>query len=104
MGKRSSERRWLRKCKSGLAMLKALRRLLLLAVVVAVGAGGWLLGYGKLERTLAAPHQFTLKQGSSLRSAARQMSEAGVLSFPSSFEILGRLSGHASRIQAGNYE
>lgn len=85
-------------------MLKALKRLVVLAVLLALAAGGWLLGYGKLEKTLAEPRQFTLKQGSSLRGAARQMSEAGVVSFPYTFEILGRVSGHASRIQAGNYE
>lgn len=89
-------------------MLKALarfiRRLFVLAVVLTLCAGGWLYAYGRFERTLTAPQQFVLKQGSSLRGAARQMNEAGVLSFPSSFEILGRLSGHASHIQAGNYE
>ncbi len=85
-------------------MLKALKRLFVLALLMVLATGGWLLGYGKYEKTLAAPRQFTLKQGSSLRGAARQMSDAGVLAFPSSFEILGRLSGHASRIQAGNYE
>src|SRR4051812_35341849 len=89
-------------------MLKALKRFLrrvawLSAALLAVLAL-WLFGYGSCERTIATPLQFTLKQGSSLRSAARQMRDAGVISSPFHFEVLGRLSGHAARIQAGNYE
>jgi UPF0755 protein len=57
-----------------------------------------------LETTVATPLHFTLKQGSSLRSAARQMQDARVISSPWQFEVLGRLSGHATRVQAGNYE
>jgi UPF0755 protein len=64
----------------------------------------WLIGYGLLETTFVAPLQFSLKEGSSLRSAARQMAEAGVLVSPWQFEVLGRLSQHATHVQAGNYE
>ena len=51
-----------------------------------------------------APLQFSLKQGSSLRSAARQLQAAGALDSPWQFELLARLSGDAGRIQAGSYE
>jgi UPF0755 protein len=54
--------------------------------------------------TTATPVQFSLKQGSSLRSAARQMQDAGVMATPWQFEVLARLYGHANRVQAGNYE
>lgn len=48
--------------------------------------------------------QFSLASGSSLKSAARQMSEAGVLDHPQLFVLLGRIFGHAGRIKAGSYE
>src|ERR1700750_329175 len=89
-------------------MLKALKRFLKrvtwLSVALLAVFALWLFGYGSYERTIATPLQFSLKQGSSLRSAARQMSDAGAISSPFHFEILGRLSGHAAHIQAGNYE
>ncbi len=65
----------------------------------------WLFAYSFIEMDVAkAPLQFTLQQGSSLRSAARQMHAAGALSSPSQFELLARLRGDAARIQAGSYE
>ena len=89
-------------------MLKALKRffirLLWLSLALAVAFFAWLIGYSLLETNIAAPLQFSLKEGSSLRSAARQMSEAGVLASPWQFEALGRLSQHATHVQAGNYE
>ncbi len=50
------------------------------------------------------PLQFSVKQGSSLRSVAHQMRAAGALDSPWQFELLARLSGDAGRIQAGSYE
>jgi UPF0755 protein len=89
-------------------MLKSLKRfftrLLWLGAALAVAFGAWLAGYGWLDTTMPAPLQFSLKEGSSLRSAARQMNEAGVLKSPWQFEMLARLSGHATHVQAGNYE
>ncbi len=89
-------------------MLKALKRCLKklawLSVALVAAFAAWLMGYGWLSAASSAPQQFSLKQGSSLRSAARQMTEAGVISMPWQFEVLGRLSGHATHIQAGNYE
>lgn len=50
------------------------------------------------------PVEFSLKSGSSLRSVARQMTQAGVLREPYRFELLGRLLGEAANVKAGNYE
>jgi UPF0755 protein len=72
--------------------------------LVAIAFVAWLAGYGWLETTLPAPKQFSLKEGSSLRSAARRMNAAGVLNSPRQFELLARLKGNATRVQAGNYE
>jgi UPF0755 protein len=81
-----------------------LKRLFWLSLALTVAFFAWLIGYGLLETTFVAPLQFSLKEGSSLRSAARQMAEAGVLVSPWQFEVLGRLSQHATHVQAGNYE
>ena len=81
-----------------------LKRLFWPSLALTVAFFAWLIGYGLLETTFVAPLQFSLKEGSSLRSAARQMNEAGVLASPWQFEALGRLSQHATHVQAGNYE
>lgn len=47
---------------------------------------------------------FELKAGSSLRSIARQLVDAGILSEPWRFEMLARLRGEAGSIKAGSYE
>src|SRR3954467_8257341 len=86
------------------ALKRFLKRLFLIAALVATAFVAWLAGYGWLETTVPAPVQFSLKEGSSLRSAARQMNEAGVLKSPRQFEVLARLKGNATRVQAGNYE
>ncbi|HEV7821285.1 MAG TPA: endolytic transglycosylase MltG, partial [Burkholderiales bacterium] len=89
-------------------MLKSLKRFFkrLLSLVALVGAAFvvWLAAYGWLETNVPAPVQFSLKEGSSLRSAARQMHAAGVLNSPRQFEVLARVKGNATRVQAGNYE
>ena len=81
-----------------------LRRVFWLSALIVAAFTAWLFGYGRLDMTVATPLQFSLKQGSSLRSAARQMQDAGALDTPWQFEVLARLYGHANRIQAGNYE
>ena len=50
------------------------------------------------------PAQFSIKTGSSLRGAAGQMAEAGVLRHPDLFVLLGRLMGEAAKLKAGIYE
>jgi UPF0755 protein len=52
----------------------------------------------------ALPFEFSLKHGSSLKSATRQMQEAGVLPNDWMFVLLGRMLGKSTQIKAGNYE
>jgi UPF0755 protein len=89
-------------------MLKAInrwvKRLFWSGTLLVVAFSAWLAVYSWSAMSLVTPVQFSLKQGSSLRSAARQMQAAGVLKLPVPFEILARISGNASRVQAGNYE
>ena len=89
-------------------MLKAakrwLKRALWLGALLAAAFAAWLVGYGWSDLAVKPPAPFSLKHGSSLRSAARQMQAAGVLDSPWQFELLARISGDAARVQAGNYE
>jgi UPF0755 protein len=50
------------------------------------------------------PVDFSIKPGSSLRSATRQMLESGVELNAWQFNLLGRLLGKAGTIKAGSYE
>jgi UPF0755 protein len=86
-------------------MKRVIRVLLFLALAVFATAAGWLIYYAdtplQLPRT---PLEFSLKQGSSLRSAAKQLTEIGVLDDPWSFIVMARVLGKAGEIKAGNYE
>jgi len=75
------------------------------AVLGALIAAGALYYYARSPLPIgAAPVQFSLKAGSSLRSAARQMADEGVIHRPEVFVLLGRILGHAGKIKAGSYE
>lgn len=50
------------------------------------------------------PIQFSLPQGSSLRSAAQQMERAGVLRHPRVFVAMARLLGEEANIKSGTYQ
>ena len=80
------------------------KRVLRLAAVLLAAFAAWFLGYGYTDIAIGKPLQFSLKHGSSLRSAAQQMQAAGALRSPRQFELLARLYGVSNRIQAGNYE
>lgn len=78
-----------------------MKRILLL-IVVLCGLAGY---YVMTPLTLVqAPISFTLKPGSSLKSAAHQMSEAGVLQLELPFTLLARALGKAQQLKAGSYE
>ena len=47
---------------------------------------------------------FTIKPGSSVRAAAKQIEEAGVPVPALAFELMARLSGQAAKLKAGSYE
>ena len=81
-----------------------LKRLFWATALLVAGAVAWLVAFGWSDLPVKAPLQFSLKQGSSLRSSARQMQAAGVLDSPWQFELLARLKGDAGRVQAGNFQ
>ncbi|MCU6433386.1 endolytic transglycosylase MltG [Undibacterium sp. Jales W-56] len=47
---------------------------------------------------------FSIKSGSSVRSAGKQMQEAGVPLNPLLFELLARVTGKANKLKAGSYD
>jgi UPF0755 protein len=81
-----------------------LKRILWLGVMLLAACAAWFVGYGFTDLAIGKPLQFSVKHGSSLRSAARQMQAAGVIHSPRQFELLARIFGDANRVQAGNYE
>ncbi|WP_343282996.1 endolytic transglycosylase MltG [Ferriphaselus sp. R-1] len=81
-----------------------MKRLLLMLVLLVMTLGGGLSYYALTPLPLAqAPRDFTLKPGSGLKSAARQMREAGVLNLELPFVLLARAMGQAEQLKAGGY-
>jgi UPF0755 protein len=82
-----------------------IKRIFLLALcstLLAIAGLGW---YAFSAVTLRAdPADFSIKPGSSLRSATRHMIESGVELNAWQFNLLGRLLGKAGAIKAGSYE
>ena len=83
-------------------LIKNLLFLLLFSAALLAGA----LGY-YATRPLALPtmpFEFSINQGSSLKAAARQLQQAGVLPNDQIFVWLARALGKTTQIKAGNYE
>jgi UPF0755 protein len=74
------------------------------ALLATVAVAGWMAYFVATPLSLPQiPYEFTLRHGSSLRSVARQLVEAKILSEPWRFIALVRLNGKAGEIKAGNY-
>ncbi|MAT64592.1 MAG: aminodeoxychorismate lyase [Gammaproteobacteria bacterium] len=95
--------------KSGKSVLHRPLVLILLALVIAVaGAIGWL--YLDYQRFLHTPlaldtegRNLEVRPGQSLSGLAWQLHEEGLLAHPRYLALLGRISGEAGRIQAGEF-
>ena len=82
-----------------------IKRILLLALCLALLAIAGLVWYAYSPVSLRTdPADFSIKRGSSLTSATRQMVESGVELTPWQFTLFGRLLGKAGTIKAGSYE
>ncbi len=80
--------------------------LLLVALVVALLAGGWL-GWRTLSAPLAlpsSPFDFDVRSGASLSSVARELASEGVLAHPALLTLYARAMGADRTIKAGSYE
>lgn len=84
--------------------MRVLRRLLALALLAAVAAGGWLAWFATQPRPLPrTPFDFTVRTGAGLKAVSRQLADEGLFPDPHSFWILARLLGRSPAIQAGTY-
>jgi UPF0755 protein len=85
--------------------MRTIKRLLVLVSLLILLAAGALAYYANQPLILPAqPLTFSLPQGSSLKAAARQMKQAGILQRDWMFVWLARLLGKTTQIKAGNYE
>ena len=85
-----------------------MKRLLLtlvgLASAAALAVVGWFYFYANNPLPLPqTPFEFTVKQGATLKSLARQLSDANLLPEAQGFWILGRAMNQATGIHAGTY-
>jgi UPF0755 protein len=81
-----------------------LKRFVALVLVGMLALAGWLTYFANSPLNLPqVPFAFELKQGSSLKVVARQLTGAGLLKEPWSFTTLVRLLGKAGEVKAGNY-
>jgi len=83
-----------------------IKNLFALAVISAIFAAGAFVLWA--QRPIlgqdAAPIDFTIEAGSTVRGSAEQINEAGVPLNPVLFDLLARLTGKASKLKAGTYE
>ncbi len=86
-------------------MRTTLLQLLALALAGLLALAGWLSWFATTPVELkASPTEFSIKRGSGLRAATRQMIEAGVAMEAWPFNLLARLSSNTANIKAGSYQ
>ena len=79
--------------------------LLVALVLVPVTAGAWFYAFAHASLPLPQvdkPFEFTVRAGATLKSLARQLTDAGLLPDAQTFWLLGRVT-EATAIQAGSY-
>lgn len=82
-----------------------IKKLFLLAILLgSAAAGGMIYWTGQPIHGGPEAIDFNVKSGSSVRSAGKQMQEAGVPLNPWLFEILARTTGKANKLKAGSYD
>jgi UPF0755 protein len=85
--------------------MRPIKRLLVLILFVAALLAGAVAYYATRPLSLPTlPFEFSINQGASLKAAARQMQQAGVLPNDWMFVWLARSLGKTTQIKAGNYE
>lgn len=85
-------------------MLRIFKLVSLLLAIAVVGSAAWLWNFSSTVLALpAAPYEFRLKNGATLRSAAAQFKQVGLLRDPLAFELLARILGKSGKLKAGTY-
>src|SRR4051812_23006693 len=84
--------------------MRALRLLLLLAILVAAAAGGWLYTFAhRAYEPPRMPYEFTVRSGAGLKAVSRQLAAEGLFPEGESLWIVARLLGRNASVQAGTY-
>lgn len=88
-----------------MASLKKFFAFCVLLSLFAAIAGAWAFTRWMESPLLVAEQgiEFTVKSGSSIRSASRQLAQAGVPVHPYLFEALARVTGKANKLKAGSF-
>ncbi len=85
--------------------MRILKRLILFVFACIFLLAGWLAYHVNAAVQLpVTPYEFSIKSGSSLRSVAKQLVDAGVLHDAWLFVLLSRVMGYAASLKAGDYE
>lgn len=85
--------------------MKTIKRFLLIILLVALALTTSAVYYATHAKDIATlPFDFSLKPGSSLKSAAHQMQQAGILENDWIFVMIGRALGKSAQIKPGNYQ
>jgi UPF0755 protein len=86
-------------------MLFRLKLLFLLASAAVLGFCGWILWFALSPIEFAAPAvEFSIRPGSTLRGATRQIIEAGLPVPEWKFILLARANGASASVKAGSYQ
>jgi UPF0755 protein len=84
---------------------RTLKRLTFLALTGVLLFAGWFAYQINASVELpVVPYEFSIKQGSSVKTIARQLADKGVLPDPWPFVFLSRVMGVATSVKAGDYE
>lgn len=85
--------------------MRTLKRIIFLILVGVILFAGWFAyQVNKPIQLPVVPYEFSIEPGSSSRSVAKQLADAGVLRDAWSFVLLSRMMGLASSFKAGDYE
>ena len=85
--------------------MRRIKRLLLVSFLLLLSAAGGAAYYATRPLELPSqPFAFSLNQGASLKSAGRQLQQAGLIPSDQAFILLARALGKSTQIKAGNYE
>jgi len=85
--------------------MRRIKRLLFVFVLLLLSLSAGVVYYATRPLELPAqPFAFSLNQGASLKSAARQLAQAGLIPSDQAFVLLARVLGKSTQIKAGNYE
>lgn len=86
--------------------MAAIKKFIVYLVLLVFSASAFVIFWARepLTEVDSMPVEFTIKPGSSVRSAARAMRDAGVPATPALVELLARALGKAGSIKAGSYQ